>query len=95
MFSYDQTLQQSKCAICEFAVPGTHLGNLRNHLKRKHPDVLESIDVSTTDTIEPPRKKAKITVEYDKEELLEAWIDLVTVDGRPFLLLDPKHYEKS
>lgn len=70
MYSYDRTLHNSKCSICEFAVPGAHLGNMRNHLKKKH--VLQSIDATTTEKIEPPRKKLKITVEYDKEELLEA-----------------------
>ncbi|KAG4079330.1 hypothetical protein HA402_008022 [Bradysia odoriphaga] len=92
VYVYDDSLHKSVCSICKSSVPGMHLGNLRNHLKRKHLEVFQSFGKSEMEENEPspPRKKVKITVEYEKEELLDAWIDLVTVEGRPFRILDSK-----
>lgn len=89
-FKYDREKNQSICLICEHKVPGDHLGNIEKHLQRKHPVEFSTIRDSDIESIEPPAKKSKIVIEYDKQELLDAWLDLVTVEGRPFSLLDSK-----
>lgn len=87
---YDTQAGNSVCLICDHKVPGCHLGNMEKHLKRKHPAELKTVKENKGVPIEPPRKKTKVSVEYDKRELLDAWLDIVTVEGRPFLLLDSK-----
>lgn len=85
--------QFSTCMICAKKFTGAHLGNLTKHLKRNHPEELEKIN-QLEQPIEPPRKKKKITVEYDEQELLDAWIELVVLEGRLFRILDSKSLRK-
>lgn len=90
VFRGDDETNSSVCLICEKKVPGFHLGNLTKHLQRSHQEQFNKLDLNEPADTEPPRKKVKVTVEYDKQELLDAWLDLVTVEGRPFTILDSK-----
>lgn len=80
---------KSKCSVCSQIVPGSHLGNLRNHLTIKHPDVLQDLEADN-DALpeEPAAKKQKITLVYDPNDVIESWLDLVVKEGRPFTTLD-------
>lgn len=90
VYNYDTETRKSTCLICEKVVNGDHLGNLTGHLKSEHKTVFEDLDLSP-DIIEPQRKKVKISIEYDPVEILDAWINLVIEEGRPFVLLDSKN----
>ncbi len=88
LYEFDEKTNKSSCLICDFSTNGSHLGNLRKHLIRNHADVFKEIEDATPENDEPVRKKIKITVEYDPIELLDAWINLVIKEGRPFCILN-------
>lgn len=90
VYKFNETKGKSACLICGHEIPGSHLGNLNNHIKRKHPDEWDNFRSKISDSIEPPHKKTRATVELNKMMLLENWLDLVTVEGRPFSILDSK-----
>lgn len=87
VYNYDSETRKSTCLVCGKNVNGDHLGNLTGHLKNEHKSVYEDLDLNP-EVIEPQRKKAKITLEFDPKEVLDAWVNLVIEEGRPFVLLD-------
>lgn len=80
----------SKCKICGAKVPGQHLENLKNHLRQKHEEFYNDRDEEDEPIEErvQPSKKRKIVLEYDADEVKEAWLNLVVIEGRPFTILD-------
>lgn len=91
-FNFLDDIKVSKCKICGFEVPGQHLGNLKKHLIANHTEFYNEIDrnveVDDDNFESPPVKKRKITVEFDTQEVEEAWLNLVVKEGRPFTMLD-------
>jgi len=89
VFDIEADGTKSKCSVCSQIVPGSHLGNLRNHLTIKHPDVLQELETDNDAMPEEPApKKQKITLVYDPNDIIESWLDLVVKEGRPFTTLD-------
>lgn len=89
VYIIDADEKNSKCSVCSKNIPVAHLGNLRNHLANSHPDVLEQVEIDIKQlTEEPPAKKQKICVEYDPADTVEALLDLIVKEGRPFTTLD-------
>lgn len=90
VFDYLEEENVSKCKICEAKVPGQHLGNLKKHLKINHAEFYNEMDQNDEldEEIVLPAKRRKISVEYDTNEVEDAWLNLIVKEGRPFTILD-------
>lgn len=88
-FEFDEKENTSKCMLCSKSIAGKHLGNMKAHLKRKHKDIVSEICNPHEELQEEQvEKKCKISLQYDKTEVLDAWLNLVIKEGRPFCVLD-------
>ncbi|XP_068172121.1 zinc finger BED domain-containing protein 4-like [Antennarius striatus] len=106
-FSYDPATNKSICNIegCGAEIKGNHGGNLQRHIQRRHPDIFKnsstgvglkrtaSTGQKTLD--EEVVKKPKVArVPINPEVLVDACLELVTVNGRPFSLMEDSGFRK-
>lgn len=108
-FSFNATTNKSTCQIegCGKEINGNHGGNLQRHIHRLHPEVFEKSlqdhpnqnkrpaedGQSTLDTV-IVKKPKQVQVALSPETLKEACIELVTVNGRPFSLMEDSGFRK-
>lgn len=73
------------------------MGNLRKHLMSRHADEWRVIDLN--DKKLEAEKKVKegtliLPIEFSEKILIDACVELVTVDGRPFSLMNDGGFKK-
>lgn len=101
-YEYNEEIDSSICEICLHAVPKRHKGNLLSHLKCKHqekiPEVEEKIRVATADlgdtASEERCKRKKITLFLSSEGLVDACVEMVTINGRPLASSNDSGFRK-
>lgn len=107
-FSYDKSSNKSVCNIegCGAEVTGNHGGNLQRHIQRKHPaEYADSTSnkrpASTADgqttldsVIVKKPKTTGLHIQLNPDVLKDACIELVTVNGRPFTLMEDTGFRK-
>ncbi|XP_018305777.1 uncharacterized protein [Mycetomoellerius zeteki] len=97
-FVYDRIARTSNCSICKIDVKGNHVTNLLSHLSKYHGNKYTTVMMkneqykreSSQDTSScfddpsdaSPRKCVR------EERVVHECVDLVTVHGRPFALMD-------
>ena len=107
---YDPVKNRSACLISLTCLQhikqhkGNHAGNLKNHISRKHKkqndelnEVLEGLS-----TMDLKRKRSEATsddtdtfkIQLSKKRLTDACFELVTINGRPFSLMDDSGFQK-
>lgn len=89
-FKYDSGKDQSFCNYCNQGKKGKHSSNLLRHLISKHKEVY---DVMTPQLLaykaqEETHNDQRITVSYSLEELKKSFACMVSVDGRPFKIVE-------
>jgi hypothetical protein len=110
LFSYDSERDLSKCLVSDTCrkhvkpMKGNHLGNLTAHVKRCHKrefdEAFMEVDVQGAATkrrrvdLERAEKDHKLTVLYSKRRLITACVELVTVNGRPFSIIEDSGFKK-
>lgn len=87
-FEFDGT--QSKCKNCNKSLAGSYLTNLQRHLNKEHSALFHKLMKESELGDDPVTytKKRKIVIEVSEEEVTDACIDLITVEGRPLTFLD-------
>jgi len=109
-FCYDPVKNTSACLISltcpQHSKPlkGNHGGNLKNHISRKHKKQNYEVNkllegLSATDL---KRKRSEATsddtdtlkIQLSKRRLTDACVELVTINGRPFSLMDDSGFKK-
>lgn len=84
---------------------GKHNNNRLKHLKNKHAKELEeeftkykgekkTKDRNTPKFVQSSLKKRKISVEISEQDIIDAGVDLVTMDGRPFSAVEDEGFQK-
>ena len=106
-FTYNSTTDSSFCNIdnCSTEVPGKHAGNMSKHVERHHKIIFEVLSKKlvsygteenkrkrTQEDSEQPSKRVRIQI--TSERLIEACIELVTINGRPFSYLEDSGFMK-
>lgn len=110
LFSYDKSSNKSVCNIegCGGEVAGNHGGNLQRHIQHKHPAEYAAVSDSTgkrpASTADGQTtldavivKKPKTTglhIQLNPDVLKDACKELVTVNGRPFTLMEDTGFRK-
>lgn len=93
-FEYSETLNKSTCKECGESKKGRHASNLLRHLKSRHPRIHKELNVDCEKYLEKratPRETAKkktVTVTYNLEDLMKSLVCWVTVDIRPFSIIE-------
>ncbi|KMQ86417.1 hypothetical protein RF55_14593 [Lasius niger] len=87
-FEFDGT--QSKCKNYNKSLAGSYLTNLQRHLNKEHSALFHKLMEESELGDDPVTytKKRKIVIEVSEEEVTDACIDLITVEGRPLTFLD-------
>lgn len=107
-FSYDKSSNKSVCNIegSGAEVTGSHGGNLQRHIQRKHPaEFADSTSnkrpASTADgqttldvVIVKKPKTTGLHIQLNPDVLKDTCIELVTVNGRPFTLMEDTDFRK-
>jgi len=97
-FEINESTGTSACLIahCGKVLPNTHAGNLESHVE-KHHKIEYAILVKEKEEIKSNKRKKKeesgrpvkkIHVSIDKQLLMDACVELVTNNGRPFKLME-------
>lgn len=100
-FTFEESTNSSTCAVCGKSKAGRHAGNLKNHLQsHKHEfneleaKILEWKDNDNEkDDISAPKKKP-ITVNLSFDDIKSACVELCSVNGRPFKLMEDSGFRK-
>ncbi|KAK5866652.1 hypothetical protein PBY51_020825 [Eleginops maclovinus] len=108
-FSFNAASNKSTCQVegCGIEIIGNHGGNLQRHIQRRHPELFEK---SLQDLQNPNKRPAadgqntldsvivkkprQVQVALTPETLKEACLELVTVNGRPFSLMEDSGFRK-
>ena len=89
MFTYDSTVNRSKCTFCKKIVNVEFLTNLKRHLKECRPLVYSRVCMKAKSLSDDNGNSAKrISLVISANNLRNNLINLVTKEGRPFNLLD-------
>ena len=87
---------------CGKVLPNTHAGNLESHIE-KHHKIEYAIIVKEKEDIKNLKRKKKedsgrpikkIHVSVDRQLLMDACVELVTNNGRPFRLMEDSGFRK-
>ncbi|XP_067213908.1 uncharacterized protein [Linepithema humile] len=103
-FNYNQITNTSICTMCKISLTGKHATNLRRHLTRFHNFKESDFDDGSSSTVKNSGTKSKkisknknqlrineinfIKVEMTRRDLENSCVELVTVNGRPFSILN-------
>ncbi|KAL2102072.1 hypothetical protein ACEWY4_003833 [Coilia grayii] len=106
-FSFDPATNKSKCNVegCGAEIKGNHGGNLQRHIQRRHLEILKK---SSTDAVQKRaastgqktldavvvKKPKLVQVPITPEALEDACLELVTVNGRPFSIMEDSGFRK-
>lgn len=88
IFIFDRKTRKSKCillkngAICGNKITSSRPYNLKRHLKSNHPDFKDSFIEND------PR------IDNIQNEILNAWSEIVTINGRPFSMINDSGMQK-
>lgn len=88
IFVYNKATGKNKCilenngVVCGSHIKGSRPFNLKRHLRSVHPDFSDSY------TINNPR------IENAESEILNAWAEIVTINGRPFSMFQDPGMQK-
>lgn len=105
-FDYNEETGKSKCKICNIHMTGKHSQNLCRHLKRKHEVEfdeimknkrsvkLETESYSTQLSVRTNTVDKTISVNITVDKVKDACVELVTVNGRPFAMLEDSGFRK-
>ncbi|CAG9820729.1 unnamed protein product [Phaedon cochleariae] len=97
-FNYIQVEDKSVCKLCKDVIKGHHATNLKKHLIRSHnftEDQFGTITSVNKSSNQPNVKEMNtIKIEITKEILIDACVELVTVNGRPFSLMEDSGFKK-
>lgn len=105
-FSFDPATNKSKCNVggCGAEIAGNHGGNLQRHIQRHHPDLFNksSIDTAqkrpgtgqTTLDAVAVKKPKLLHVPITSKALVDACLELVTVNGRKFSFVEDSGFRK-
>ncbi|KAF0713185.1 zinc finger BED domain-containing protein RICESLEEPER 1-like isoform X2, partial [Aphis craccivora] len=93
-FVYDLSTNTSTCTILDCPHPlrsGRHAGNLENHIKAFHPNEYKELRKQKTGPLDKMISVTKTTltnVKLNKNNIIDACVQLVTTNGRLFTLLN-------
>lgn len=96
-FDYDEAANISKCLIIDCQHPnmtGKHAHNLRKHLQRRHQHLMPQLEerlLRYSKNKKVTKKKitaTKITINLSREDFLMGCTEMVTLNGRPFSIVD-------
>lgn len=96
-YQYSATLNKSKCNECGESKTGKHSSNLLRHLKARHnrlykdilPDCAQFVlKRKTPNQNHGQIERKKITVSYDLDDLTKSLACWITVDARPYSIVD-------
>jgi bifunctional polynucleotide phosphatase/kinase len=97
-FTYNEEINLSKCNIadCNKSIKTNHNGNLERHLQTCHKEIYENLLKSRMDSESAEKDKSvkKIKIEMDSSTLLNACVEMVTVNGRPFTSMSDSGFRK-
>ncbi|GLV36174.1 hypothetical protein CBL_21482, partial [Carabus blaptoides fortunei] len=107
-FKYDKTEKQNICNVCGTSIKGDHAANLERHLKRHHNDEFQNVQQkkktklniqdesspSPQGTLAKFAKSEFVKVKLNKEIVREACIELITVNGCSFEMLEYSGFQK-
>lgn len=98
--------EQSKCKLCsdERLIPGSHSGNLKKHLKRKHPEELEEIEKRMKQEQKSGLVQQNISkfvtsvknihLKMSGEQMIDIYVELVAVNGFPLRAVEASSLKK-
>lgn len=101
-FTYYIDEDYSVCNYCTQKIKGKHSANLERHLKSKHKTEYENFRKKNIDSASTS-KQAKletygisnnVKVKLSQNELIDACVDLVTVNGRPLTIFSDSGMQK-
>lgn len=101
-FDYDRTNNKSSCKIsdCKYQANGKHANNLCKHIESKHKDIRgelkrkkEQVAIAKNKVADNVKRQTA-SVKIDRSELLLACLELTTVNGRPFSMLDDSGFQR-
>jgi len=107
-FSYNIENQANICKLCNTELKSSHPENLMRHLKRKHPQHFEEIDIKrkqkkakTTDIQQSSLHsfisvsvKETINIKTSADTLINACVEMVTKNGRPLAAIEDSGFRK-
>ena len=108
-FSFNAASNKSTCQVegCGAEIIGNHGGNLQRHIQRRHPDLFEkslqdhqnqnkrsAADGQNTLDSVIVKKPKQFKVALTSDTIKEACVELVTVNGRPFSLMEDSGFRK-
>lgn len=95
-FEYNQNKDKSYCKVvdCAYHAKGKHANNLCKHIDGKHKELRDELkekklqfSVAKNKSINCVQKQY-VSVKIERSELLMGCLELTTIDGRPFTILD-------
>ncbi|XP_050059928.1 uncharacterized protein LOC126551173 [Aphis gossypii] len=107
-FIFNKNLNESASKNCECKIKGKHGTNLKRHLASHHDQLYEeymSKELEKNNSSNKITKKEsqlklfnflipKVKVQLNKKMIIDACVDLVTVNGRPFSMLNDTGFRK-
>ncbi|KAL7724996.1 hypothetical protein ACLKA6_013635 [Drosophila palustris] len=81
------------CKICQRALKGNYITNLKRHMLDMHKKLYES-EIREQENSELSEKKKKISVTFTTNEVKDACVQLVTIEKMPFAVLDSEAFKK-
>lgn len=97
-FEYSVTLNKSECKLCGESKKGKHSSNLLRHLKARHNRIYKEISAdcakfaiaktNKTKSTKVVENGQKVTVTYDINDLTKSLACWITVDARPYSIVD-------
>lgn len=97
-FEYDEDTNISSCNVCRKTKIGRHAGNLSCHIqshKVEHKELLDKIELWKVKEDEESQERPKtIAVNLSFEQLKSACVELCSINGRPYKLLDDSGFRK-
>lgn len=86
-YDYFVATNSSNCKLCKRTFKGKHSSNLlQNRHKRVYSDILPEVVKYHQNKRKGSNKR--VTVTYNLEELTKSFVSMVTIDGRPFSIMD-------
>lgn len=101
-FEYDQNDDKSSCKVgdCAYQAKGKHANNLCKNIYGKHKQISNELKEKrrqfaiARDKLINCAEKRYVSVKIERSELLLGCLELTTIDGRPFTILNDKGFQR-
>ncbi|CAI6352854.1 unnamed protein product [Macrosiphum euphorbiae] len=108
-YKFDCNLKESSCKHCTAKIKGNHSTNLRKHLASHHNEQYEELLVNESKINKKTNGVSKIIahqrlfnlneskhvkVSINEKTIIDACVDLVTINGRPFSMLNDTGFRR-